>query len=1129
MHPRSSSRLCLLGSFLLFVLLNTLLTLSHAHTLDTPVICAGFAVVDGHHLGPGIDLSKVSVKMIQAETLAVMDQISCAPNGYFSFALFDSDTEHFIFRVYGPKEWDFDTLEKEVRLEECANKDIIFHIEGLRAHGKVTCEGGCGVSGATIRFGDFDAVTNEKGEFELHRLAFGEYIAAVEKRGLEFDKPHISVVLDSESAKHPILFAGHGMMVSGRIVSAKGSPLSFVPVLLEGTSFHAETGPNGRFAIQNVPCGEYVLRVVDRDARVKVEITNDNVILGDVRVMHFEVRGRITPAIGGVDILCDGVSCATTHPDGSYSIRDREPGDLKHVTAKLDGYLFSPARETGSSGILGDIHIEKVHICGQVDVTDCQDVQIDVLDDGSVSESMQVRVGSHGQFCEFVPHHSFVRVSASDVYYESKDIEIKGSPVLGVTLPRHNYRVSVSVIGSSDVDIVLSRKNQKDCLTDCTFHQRTVNGVAQFQGLKPNVAYVSSAQSDILCFIPGESEVILTPAEKETNIVFEPRFHAFSFLTHLKGVWLHEEEMNIDFFLESARTKICLPSSAKLVPGSQSRYRFPRIQLDGDGDHEVLIDSYVTDVLIDGKLDVSKLGIDEKVVAKLPERLSIVLRSEEVVDDVDEDNVLCMPLAYDENDNCLCFSSWIPIQSDDLFIHFSDKNDELYAFNPPCKVSIKIGHTQHALHFESVVEHAMFVSGCVNVPITDVHVLDNESGRETMTGSDGCYLLGPFPPQHQIDLVASAPGYRLTIQPVFLSEKDARIHVMNMIAERLIRCTFNVGVDGAVLSLSGGNSGFRSNEIVQSSDMSLTYDLPPGVYYARPMMREYEFSPATITVDLTDAGLQTKEITFANKRTAFSVFGKAVRVDGSIPSSPIKIVGANEPVSVDGNGQFRLRGIAPGSKVSLKVDGEDVVASIPSSIDLQMKIGDHHDVVFVVFERDTEKPRRVSVSGKVVGDAMDQLDRFSVRLIDANSGVVVARSHCIASPFFIFEHTCVIGKEYILQIDTDGFNPMEYSAVASEKRFRVADEHDVENVELSLVVSPVVAADSAQGVLLGLILIAVPIALFFQKELRVLGLHLWAFVQKARGREDQQAPSLSRRKRKQMEKEKEKERQRRGM
>jgi hypothetical protein len=173
MHPRFPSYFPLPLLFLLFTLLSAHSGLSHAHPLDKPIICAGFAVVDGHRLGPGIDLSKVSVKMIQAQTLAVMDEIPCAPNGYFSFALFDSDTEHFIFRVDGPKEWDFNTLEKEVHLEECSNKDIMFHIEGLRAHGEVTCEGGCGVSGATIRFGDFDTVSNEKGEFELHRLAFG--------------------------------------------------------------------------------------------------------------------------------------------------------------------------------------------------------------------------------------------------------------------------------------------------------------------------------------------------------------------------------------------------------------------------------------------------------------------------------------------------------------------------------------------------------------------------------------------------------------------------------------------------------------------------------------------------------------------------------------------------------------------------------------------------------------------------------------------------------------------------------------------------------------------------------------------------------------------------------------------
>jgi hypothetical protein len=921
------------------------------------------------------------------------------------------------------------------------------------------------------------------------------------------------------------MFAGHGMMVSGRIVSAKGSPLSSIPVVLEGTDFRAETGLNGRFAIQNVPCGQYVLHVVDRDARVEVDVTNDNINLGDVGVMHFEVRGRVTPAIGGVEILCDGVSCGTTHADGSYSIRDREPEDLKHVTAKLDGYLFAPAVETGGSGTLGDIHLEKVQICGQVDLMDCQKVRLDVLQDGSISQTMHIRVGSHGEFCEFVPHHSFVQVSACDVYYEAKDIEIKGSSVLGVTLPRHNYKVTVHVIESDDVDIVLSRKVQKDCLTDCSFHQRTVNGVAEFEGLRPNVAYVASAQSDILCFVPSKHDVILTPQEKTANVAFEPRFHAFSILTHLKGVWLHEEETGVDIFLESARTKICLPSSAKLVSGSQSRYRFPRIQLDGDGDHDVLIDSHVTDVLIDGKLDISKLDLDTQDVAGLTQRVSVILMNEETVDDVDEENVLCMPLVLDASDNSLHFSSWIPIQSDDLYIHFSDKSDELYAFYPPPRVAIKIGHTQHALHFESVVEHAKFVSGCVNAPISDVHIVDKESGRDTMTGSDGCYFFGPFPPQQRVDLIAEAPGYRLTVQPTVISENDSRLLIMNLIAERLVRCSFNVGVDGAVLSLSGGDSGFRSNEIIQSADVPLSYDLPPGVYYARPMMREYEFSPATVTVDLTDAALQKKEITFASKRTAFSVFGKAIRVDGSPPSSLIRIVGANEAVSVDGNGEFRLKGIAPGSKVSLRVDGEDIVASIPSSIDLQMKSGDHRDVVFVVFEHDPETNRRVSVSGNVVGHAMEHLDRFSVRLIDASSGVVVARSRCIASPYFIFEQACVVGREYILQIDTDSFNPMECSVVTSEKKFRVGDERDVENVELSLVVSLVMAADSAQGVLLGLILIIAPIVLFFRQELRSLGFQLWTVVQRSRGKQDQQTPALSKRKQKQ----REKERQRKDM
>ncbi|GJP38808.1 hypothetical protein CLOM_g23217 [Closterium sp. NIES-68] len=192
----------------------------------------------------------------------------------------------------------------------------------------------------------------------------------------------------------------------------------------------------------------------------------------------------------------------------------------------------------------------------------------------------------------------------------------------------------------------------------------------------------------------------------------------------------------------------------------------------------------------------------------------------------------------------------------------------------------------------------------------------------------------------------------------------------------------NEPLPSVLLSLTGDNS-FRRNEATAAGQNVFAFEgLFPGSYFLRPVLKEYEFSPAARPINLQSG--QEVDVEFSAKRVAFSVLGSVRSLSGA-PEAGVQVE-AREVVSGGGgsqshyemavtneDGSFRLRGLRPGGtyavEVAVKAGASKDGTSLPrferaSPTQALLTItGDVSNVDFVVFN----SPPGVTITGAVSG------------------------------------------------------------------------------------------------------------------------------------------------------------------
>lgn len=161
-------------------------------------------------------------------------------------------------------------------------------------------------------------------------------------------------------------------------------------------------------------------------------------------------------------------------------------------------------------------------------------------------------------------------------------------------------------------------------------------------------------------------------------------------------------------------------------------------------------------------------------------------------------------------------------------------------------------------------------------------------------------------------------------------------------------------LSGVLLSLSGGES-YRKNLITGDDGTIKFHSLSPSQYYLRPMMKEYKFEPSSKLIEVAEGG--TEHVELSGRRVAFSGFGVVTTLNGEpFPNVAVLATASDEcerhqeEAFSESNGQYRIRGLHPGCKYTLKVKidkAANVDRSIPTQKTVEVGQEDVKDLNFI--------------------------------------------------------------------------------------------------------------------------------------------------------------------------------------
>lgn len=233
--------------------------------------------------------------------------------------------------------------------------------------------------------------------------------------------------------------------------------------------------------------------------------------------------------------------------------------------------------------------------------------------------------------------------------------------------------------------------------------------------------------------------------------------------------------------------------------------------------------------------------------------------------------------------------------------------------------------------------------GSVDPPLQGVVVkafalLDDELVASATSGADGAFSLGPLEPGVEYRFEARKPAYELTAphtdRPLdYVAKPLGALSVV-------VRDDDGRGVDEVLLSLAGDS--YQTNVASDASGEAMFDGLPPGQYFLRASLKEYEFEPASMQLDVV--GGRVLPIEFTARRVSFSVYGTVVTLAGDagaellVDATSIDDQYDRHQTSTNTDGSFRLRGLQPGGtyqvtvrneagssqRVSMPVEGDDV-------------------------------------------------------------------------------------------------------------------------------------------------------------------------------------------------------------
>ena len=324
----------------------------------------------------------------------------------------------------------------------------------------------------------------------------------------------------------------------------------------------------------------------------------------------------------------------------------------------------------------------------------------------------------------------------------------------------------------------------------------------------------------------------------------------------------------------------------------------------------------------------------------------------------------------------------------------------------------------------------LFVAGSVTPALADVAItLQSEMLGEpasTVTDAEGKYSMGPFSRDIKYTVKAEKLGYVITETKAgsFAAKKLASVlvNVVDTTGERL---------PGVVVSLSGGEKNFRTNEKTGENGSLSFLALSPGEYFVKPVLKEYDFEPKSKLIMVKEGSEEVVEI--VGKRVAFSAWGTLTSLRGDPePGIALEAVGQGEECAkyqeegVSGpDGQFRIRGLQPSCKYNLQLklakSNMQVERTIPPTQPITVDNGDVKGLDLIALRPRTSMD--VSLLVKVNSKKDNVVKNIKAKLFCGNSDSPIHTVKMDNSKFYIFPSIPSDNKECYITVEANAVQP----------------------------------------------------------------------------------------------------------